>query len=58
MKVVGYEKGGITPDIKDKPGIRYDISSNKDASLKKKDGEAAPAPAAGGEAAPVKNCPQ
>jgi hypothetical protein len=29
VKVVGYEKGGITADIKDRPGIRYDISSSK-----------------------------
>ena len=47
VKVVGYEKGGITADIKDRPGIRYDITTAKDASLKKKDNatEAAPAPA-------------
>jgi ribosomal protein S12 len=30
VKVVGYEKGGITADMKDKPGIRYDITSTKD----------------------------
>ena len=29
VKVVGYEKGGITSDIKDRPGIRFDISSAK-----------------------------
>jgi hypothetical protein len=34
VKVVGYEKGGITSDIKDKPAIRYDISSTKDAAVK------------------------
>lgn len=32
VKVVGYEKGGITADIKDRPGIRYDISSTKGAA--------------------------
>jgi hypothetical protein len=46
VKVVGYEKGGITADIKDKPGIRYDISTAKDNSLKKKDNATDPAPAA------------
>jgi hypothetical protein len=46
VKVVGYEKGGITADIKDRPGIRYDITTAKDASLKKKDNATEPAPAA------------
>ncbi len=49
VKVVGFEKGGITADIKDKPGIRYDISTAKDASLKPGN---TPAPAEGGEAKP------
>lgn len=41
VKVVGYEKGGITADIKDKPAIRYDISSTKDqAPAKSSDGSA------------------
>jgi hypothetical protein len=54
VKVVGYEKGGITADIKDRPGIRYDISTAKDASLKKKEGgEAVPPPAPGPDAAPT-----
>jgi hypothetical protein len=30
VKVVGYEKGGITAEMKDKPAIRYDISSTKE----------------------------
>jgi len=34
VKVVGFEKGGITSDIKDKPAIRYDISSTKDQATK------------------------
>ncbi len=46
VKVVGYEKGGITADIKDRPGIRYDITTAKDASLKKKDSATDPTPAA------------
>ncbi len=35
VKVVGFEKGGITSDIKDKPAIRYDISSAKDQAINK-----------------------
>lgn len=44
VKVVGFEKGGITADIKEKPAIRYDISSAKDQSIKKSDGDQAGAP--------------
>lgn len=48
VKVVGFEKGGITADIKDKPGIRYDIGSAKDSSLKAGAAPAnTPAPAEG-----------
>jgi hypothetical protein len=36
VKVVGFEKGGITADIKDKPGIRYDITTAKDQALNKR----------------------
>ena len=46
VKVVGYEKGGITADIKDRPGIRYDITTAKDASLKNKNNATESAPAA------------
>jgi hypothetical protein len=56
VKVVGYEKGGITADIKDRPGIRYDISSAKgNAGPSEKDkapAEGGSTPAAGGEAKP------
>jgi hypothetical protein len=41
VKVVGFEKGGITADIKDKPGIRYDITQAKDQSLNKNGSDAA-----------------
>ncbi|MFT3710102.1 MAG: dihydrolipoamide acetyltransferase [Archangium sp.] len=47
VKVVGFEKGGITSDIKDKPAIRYDISSTKDQSVR--------APSAGDAAATPPN---
>ena len=35
VKVVGFEKGGITSDIKDKPAIRYDITSARDQATNK-----------------------
>ncbi|MFZ5440547.1 MAG: dihydrolipoamide acetyltransferase [Myxococcota bacterium] len=46
VKVVGFEKGGITADIKDKPAIRYDISSAKDQASKQQGGDTAGAPPA------------
>jgi hypothetical protein len=53
VKVVGFEKGGITADITQKPGIRYDIGSERDSSMKKAGAGQTPAPAAeGGAAAP------
>ena len=48
LKVVGYDKGGITSNIKDRPQIRYDLTSTKDQSAKNA-GQAAP-PADKGEA--------
>ena len=34
VKIVGYEKGGFTSDLKDRPAIRYDIEVAKDAGMK------------------------
>jgi hypothetical protein len=34
VKVVGYEKGGLTTDLKDRPAVRYDVEVTKDAGLK------------------------
>ena len=34
LKVVGYDKGGITSDIKERPAIRYDLSATKDQAPK------------------------
>lgn len=34
VKVVGFEKGGITTDLKDRPAVRYDIEATKDSSMK------------------------
>ncbi len=44
VKVVGFEKGGITSDIKDKPAIRYDISSTKDQATKQSGDQAGSPP--------------
>jgi len=33
IKIVGYEKGGITTDLKDRPSVRYDVEVSKDAKL-------------------------
>lgn len=30
VKIVGYEKGGITTDLKDRPSVRYDVEVTKD----------------------------
>ena len=32
VKVVGYEKGGFTTDLKDRPAIRYDVEVKQDAA--------------------------
>ena len=32
LKVVGFERGGITSDLKDKPAVRYDIAVTRDTS--------------------------
>jgi hypothetical protein len=45
VKVVGFEKGGITADIKEKPSIRYDIGSAKDSAVKSAAEVTAPAAA-------------
>jgi hypothetical protein len=39
VKVVGYEKGGLTTDLKDRPAVRYDVEVTKDAGLKATQGE-------------------
>lgn len=31
VKIVGYEKGGLTTDLKDRPSVRYDIEVTKDS---------------------------
>ena len=34
VKVVGYEKGGLTTELKDRPAVRYDVEVNRDAAPK------------------------
>ncbi|HEY8211388.1 MAG TPA: dihydrolipoamide acetyltransferase [Myxococcaceae bacterium] len=34
VKIVGYEKGGLTADLKDRPSVRYDVEVAKDAAMK------------------------
>jgi hypothetical protein len=34
VKVVGYEKGGLTTELKDRPAVRYDVEVNREASPK------------------------
>ena len=40
VKVVGYEKGGITAELKDRPAVRYDVDVHREEAVK---------PAAGGK---------
>ncbi|MEL7372782.1 MAG: dihydrolipoamide acetyltransferase [Myxococcota bacterium] len=51
VKVVAYEKGGFTTDLKDRPAIRYDVEVKQDIDIENKprsgaaaDPQAAPAP--------------
>lgn len=32
VKVVGYEKGGITANLEDRPAVRFDVSTTRDTS--------------------------
>jgi hypothetical protein len=45
VKVVGFEKGNFTTELKERPAVRYDIQVSKD-------GEPAPAPAVASEQQP------
>src|SRR5205814_2187905 len=44
VKIVGFEKGGLTTDLKDKPAVRYDVEVAKDAPGKKSAPSAEAAP--------------
>ena len=30
VKIVGYENGNLTTDLKDRPAVRYDVEVSKD----------------------------
>jgi len=47
VKVVGYEKGGMTTDLKDRPAVRYDVDVRKEDASRR-----IPQTPAGGTAAP------
>ena len=36
VKVVGYERGGLTLDLKDRPAVRYDVKIETDVEGIKK----------------------
>jgi hypothetical protein len=40
VRVVGFEKGGLTTDLQDRPAVRYDVETGRDS------GKQEPAPAA------------
>lgn len=40
VKVVGYEKGGITTDLKDRPAVRYDVEVNREVAPTKTSAQA------------------
>ncbi len=42
VKVVGFEKGGLTTDLKDRPAVRYDVEVAKDASMKQQPAQGSP----------------
>jgi hypothetical protein len=39
VKIVGYEKGGISTDLKDRPAVRYDVEVQKELRAETKAGE-------------------
>jgi len=46
VKVVGFEKGGLTTELKDRPSVRYDVDVQREEATQK-----APAPGAAAEGA-------
>lgn len=49
VRVVGFEKGGLTTDLKDRPAVRYDIAVSRDAGGNKAGSDAAKVPVSSGE---------
>ncbi|WP_375771735.1 dihydrolipoamide acetyltransferase [Archangium gephyra] len=46
VRVVGFEKGGLTTDLQDRPAVRYDLESSRDAGKPSPAPDAAPPPPA------------
>jgi hypothetical protein len=46
VRVVGFEKGGLTTDLQDRPAVRYDIESSRDSGKQQPAPDAAPPPPA------------
>ncbi|MFY0524821.1 dihydrolipoamide acetyltransferase [Archangium gephyra] len=46
VRVVGFEKGGVTTDLQDRPAVRYDIESSRDSGKQQPAPDAAPPPPA------------
>jgi hypothetical protein len=40
VKVVGYEKGGLTTELKDRPAVRYDVEVNRETAPSKPQAQA------------------
>lgn len=49
VRVVGFEKGGITTDLKDRPSVRYDIEVSRDSGPAKGDAKKVPTAASSSE---------
>jgi len=49
VRVVGFEKGGLTTDLQDRPAVRYDIETGRDSGKQPPAPDAAPAATAPAE---------
>jgi len=49
VRVVGFEKGGITTDLKDRPSVRYDIEVSRDSGPARPDSGKVPSAASTNE---------
>ena len=56
IKIVGYEKGNITTDLKDRPAVKYDSEVVRDTVKRASDAQAPAVP--GAETAPAEAKPQ
>jgi hypothetical protein len=45
VRVVGFEKGGLSTDLQDRPAVRYDLESSRDTGKTRPMSEATPSPA-------------